>query len=126
MSYESYLSSTFNCALNAMGTFLGGCTTVCTFSSLPDDTHLQKHLDILRITSSLRGVIDSCLTSRMFSLLQFRSSMCCRDLFLMSDMQSSLITTNSVSYEIPFLWFVTFRCIIPRGFLVDLLCIFKV
>lgn len=52
--------------------------------------------------------------------------MCCRDLFPMSDMQSSLITTNSVSYEIPFLWFVTFRCIIPRGFMVDLLCILKV
>lgn len=40
----------------------------------------------------LRGVVDSCLTSRMFSSLQFKSSMCCRDLFPMNGMQSSLIT----------------------------------
>lgn len=56
--------------------------------SLQADPHLQKYLNIRRLKCFLlRGVVDSCLTSRMFSFLQFRSSMCCSYLFLMSGMQ---------------------------------------
>lgn len=92
-------SSAFNCAFNAMGTFLSGCTTGCTFSSWTRWYFSSRRPPPSKSSGYssnncflLRGVVDSCLTSRMFSSLQFRSSMCCRDLFPISGMQSSLIT----------------------------------
>lgn len=123
----SFYISAFNCVLMQWELFsveeLGIVRLYKELSAIPipDDRHLQQHPDILRITSYLTIYLTAIL--HLCSSVQ---KLCvCWALIPMSDLLISFITTNTVSYEVSFLRFVTVTCGFPRDNMVELLCIFK-